>query len=132
MQGTKNNLQGIIEVSDLAKVIKELVDARLVILNKRVECDHIGFFCVGGFVSQILQHLSNLRNRSKSFGHVDVGITQYQSKCPAGMFRWNTVNQHISLRCNNRWVDETKEEESANERANGVVRGFRILALKKS
>lgn len=55
----------------------------------------------------------------------------YQCKCPAGMFCRDTVNEHISLGCNNCWIDETKEEKSTNERANGIVRSFRILALSR-
>ena len=37
------HLQGVVEVRDFTKVVQELVNPRLVILDEGVQCDHIRF-----------------------------------------------------------------------------------------
>jgi hypothetical protein len=45
------------------------------------------------------------------------------------MLGWNAFDQHVRLGRDNGWVDESKEKETANEGANGIISRFRVLAL---
>jgi hypothetical protein len=58
---TTTNLKSVVEVSDLAQIVQELVDPRFVVLNEGVERDHVGFLRVRRFIRQILEHFGNLR-----------------------------------------------------------------------
>lgn len=55
------NLKRIVEVSNLAQVVQELVNPRFIVFNEGVESDHVGFLCIRGFVRQILEHFGNLQ-----------------------------------------------------------------------
>lgn len=37
------HLKGIVEIADFAKIVQELVDPRLIVLDKWVQGDHVGF-----------------------------------------------------------------------------------------
>ena len=41
----------------------------------------------------------------------------------------NPVDQHVRLWRDHRRIDETKEEESTDKRANGYVSGLRVFSL---
>lgn len=41
----------------------------------------------------------------------------------------NPVDQHVRLWRDHRRIDETKEEESTDKRANGYVGGLRVFSL---
>lgn len=47
------------------------------------------------------------------------------------MLGWDTVDQHVRLRGDNGWVDETEEEKAANKRAYRKLCCLRIFALTK-
>lgn len=58
------HLKSVVEVANLAKVVQELVDSRLVVLDERVERDHVSFLGIRRLVGQILQHFRNLKRLS--------------------------------------------------------------------
>lgn len=41
-----SNLESVVKVSNLAEIIEELVDPRLIVLNKRIDCNHIGLLSI--------------------------------------------------------------------------------------
>jgi hypothetical protein len=45
------------------------------------------------------------------------------------VFRRNPVNQHVSLRRDNRRIDKAKEEKSTDKRANRYVGGLWVFSL---
>jgi len=55
----------------------------------------------------------------------------HQCERPSRVLCWNTLYEHVCLRCDNGRIDKTEEEEAANERANGIVCGFGIFALHR-
>lgn len=65
----------------------------------------------------------NLKN------HSFVRIETYKSQCSAGMLCRSSLDKHICLWRDYRRVDESKEKEATNERANGIVSGFRVFSL---
>ena len=54
-------LKCVIEVSHFAKIVEELVDTGLVVLDEWVQRDHVRFFRIRRLVGQILEHLRNLQ-----------------------------------------------------------------------
>ena len=66
----KTHLESIVEVANFAEVVKELVDASLVVLHKGVEGHHIRFFGVRGLICQVLQHLGDLKPMSETETYV--------------------------------------------------------------
>lgn len=56
----RTHLKSVVEVSDLAEVVQELVDPRLVVLHERVQRHHVCLLRVRRLVGQILQHLRDL------------------------------------------------------------------------
>lgn len=67
-----------------------------------------------------------------SFHNVKLNtLDTYQSQRSPRELRWHTINKHVRLRRDNGRVDEPKEEESTNERADGIVRRLRVFSLFK-
>lgn len=66
-------LKRVVEVTNFAEVVQELVNSSFVVFNKRIEGHHICFLRVGGLICKILKHLGdlcgllsiNLRGRSR-------------------------------------------------------------------
>jgi hypothetical protein len=46
MKCQRTRLKGVIEVSDLAQIVQELVNSSFVVLNERIECHHVSFLRV--------------------------------------------------------------------------------------
>jgi len=58
-------LESIVEIADFAQIVQELVDARLVIFDERIEGHHILFLGIRRLVRQVLKHLRYLLDVSK-------------------------------------------------------------------
>lgn len=56
----KHYLQALVEITNFAQIVEELVYPGLVVLDKRVESHHVGLLGVGGLVGQVLEQLGNL------------------------------------------------------------------------
>ena len=56
-----SHLERLVEIADLTKLVQESVNPRLVVLDERVERDHVSLLCVRRLVRKVLQHLGNLR-----------------------------------------------------------------------
>jgi hypothetical protein len=55
------DLQCLEEVADLAEVVQDLVDPRLVRLHERVKAPHVLFLSIQRLVREVLQHLCDLQ-----------------------------------------------------------------------
>jgi hypothetical protein len=74
-----------------------------------------------------LKHFCDLQSRSTEL-RSPIADT-YQSQRPPRVFRRNPVDQHVRLRGDDRWVDETKEEEPADKRAHRYVGSLWVFSL---
>lgn len=104
-------LQTLVKVANFAQVVEELVYPGLVVLDKGVEGHHVGLLGIGRLVGQVLEQLGN------------------QCKSSSGVFAGQSIDEHVSLGGDNRWVDESQEEEASNQRANGKVGGIGVFSL---
>ena len=120
-------LESVVKVADFTKAVQKLVDSCLVVFHKRIEGCHIGFLRIGRLVCQVLKHFRDLQSRSAELGS-PIADT-YQGQRPPRVFRRNPVDQHVRLRGDDRWVDETKEEEPADKRAHRYVGSLWIFSL---
>ena len=50
----RTHLQGVVEVRDFTKVVQELVNPGLVVLDEGIKCDHVRFLSIGWLVGKIL------------------------------------------------------------------------------
>lgn len=107
------HLELLKEVADFAELIEEGVHSSLVRLDERIQRRHVLLFCVARLVRQVLQHLGQQRQR------------------PLRMRgrRRQAVDEHVRLRRDDRRVDESQEEEAADQRADGRIRRVGVLAL---
>jgi hypothetical protein len=120
-------LESVVKVANFAKTVQELVDSCLVIFHKWIERCHVRFFRIRRFVCQVLEHFCDLQSRSTEPRSPIVHT--YQSQRPSRVLGRNSVDQHVRLRRDHRWIDESKEEESSDKRANGYVGRLGIFSL---
>lgn len=90
-------LERLVKVSNLTQLVQELVHPCLVAVDERVERLHVRLLGIAWLVGQVLQHLGDKR------------------QCSPRVLARVSVNQHVCLRRNDGWVDETKEEEASNQ-----------------
>jgi len=61
----ETHLERVVKVGHLAQRVEELVHARLVVVDERLQAHHVGLLGVARLVGQVLQHLGDLRAREE-------------------------------------------------------------------
>ncbi len=64
-----------------------------------------------------------------SIFHLLVMLDAYKSQRPPGMLCRYAIYKHICLGCDDSRVDEPKEKETANKRADSIIGGLGIFPL---
>jgi hypothetical protein len=52
--------ESVVEISNLAQIVQEMVDAGFVVLHKWIKGRHVLFLRIGWLVGKILKHFGNL------------------------------------------------------------------------
>lgn len=81
--------EGIIKISNITQIVEESIHASLVILDERIQSDHVSFLGVRWLVRKVLKHLGDLGKGVNLWAEVFCNVRTrkpYQSQCSSGMF----------------------------------------------